>query len=240
MKNIILTACTAVVALAATITPSTALPLSNSNEGMDYAFKAEQLSWWHMGIYGGKTSRKIKHDDGREEIFETSLADFYIGANFWGWLNVYGIIGSRAAQFGEQEQGDREQEYGAAVQFNILDHEGMEPTMMIDAYRVTADIQYTTCSTEYYSQGVDWNEVNAALRFSVVNETTGNKYFSPESISLYAGPLFSSIDGDSFKEKNSTGLLAGGQIFMNDRVSLDLQGQFFEETSILGGINVQF
>ncbi len=240
MKNIFLTACIAGLALAATIAPSTAMPLSNSNEGIDYAIKAKKLSWWHMGVYGGQTSRMIVHDNGIEELFDTSLADFYLGANFFGVVNVYGIIGSRAAQFGEQDKADRESEYGAAVQFNILDQEVMEPTMMIDAYRLSADLQYTTCSTEYYSQSTDWNEVTAALRFSVVNETTGNKYFSPESITLYAGPLYSSIDGDTFKEKNSTGLLAGGQIFLNDRISLDLQGQFFEETSLLAGLHVQF
>ena len=240
MKTIILTACIAGVALAATIAPIQAMPLSNSNEGIDYAFKAKELSWWHMGVYGGKTSRKITYDNGLEELFDTSLVDFYLGANFMGWLNLYGIIGSRTAQFGEFEKGDRESEYGAAIQVNLLDQEVMEPTMMIDVYRLTADLKYTACSTTRLSQDVDWNEVTAALYFSIVNETTGNKYFSPESITLYGGPIYSTIDGDTFKESTSTGLMAGGQIFITDRVALDLQGQFFTETSVLGGIHIQF
>ena len=241
MKTILRAALIAGVAITATISTSSAVPLSNSNEGMDFAIKAKELSWWHMGVYGGKTSRKIVYDNGFEDIFDTSLVDFYLGGNLFGWMNIYGIIGSRSAQFGDREKGDRESEYGAAVQFNILNQEVMEPVLMIDVYRLSADLQYTKCSTDDgYQTTLDWGEVTASLRFSVVNETTGDKYFHPESIALYVGPIYSSVDGDTFKAKTSPGLVAGGQMFLTDRTSLDLQGQFFEETSVLAGVHIQF
>ena len=88
--------------------------------------------------------------------------------------------------------------------------------------------------------GVEWDEISTSLTLELVNNTIGNKFYTPESISLYAGPIFSTFISDDFSEDNDFGVVGGLEIFIVDTVIFDVEIQHFGQTSFSAGINFRF
>jgi len=221
--------------------PGSAVPIGSDNEGMDYIFKGRRLKWLSAGAYVVETKRGITLGGTTvETTLSTRQQLGYIGVNIAPWMTLYGLGGGSEAKLGGGAYSSSDSVYGIGARFNVLNHEIMEPVMMEDRWRVSLGVQYSVNQTDVGPVTWDWDELSVALTFGIVNDTLGNKYFAPESILLYAGPIYSVLDSDRFAEKEDLGVVVGAEIFITDSLSLDLEVQSFDETSMAGGINIHF
>lgn len=218
-----------------------AVPIGSGNNGIDYLFKGNRLKWLSAGAYMVETKRGIELGDvGVSTTLRTRQQLVYLGIDAGRWLTIYGLGGGSEAKLGNGSYANSESVYGIGARFNVLDHELMEPVMMEDRWRVNLGVQYTQNETKQGLATWDWEELSVALTFGIVNDTRGNKYYTPESIVIYAGPIYSTLDGSNFSEKDNLGVVAGAEFFFTDSLSIDIEVQSFDETSMGAGLNIRF
>lgn len=236
-----LTAAVATASIIFTAIPVCAAPLGRSNEGMDYLFKNPVLTRLTAGVYGGEVNREIKF---KNSSFETEMDAMrvtgYLGISLLKWLNVYGMAGQNTAEIPGWGKADGEAIYGGGVSINLLNHFIREPVPIEDAFRLNLGLQYLSTEAQFGNQTLKWGEFSGALTLSIINHTTGNKYYTPESIALYLGPAFSYIRSDDFEGKNNAGVVGGLEIFITDSFAVDIRVEYFEKTSASAGINLHF
>jgi hypothetical protein len=218
-----------------------AIPLGSNNDPADYLIKGRDLTRLSVGVYTFQADRNIVWDaTGITETMDTRRLQAYLGVNILDWLTLYIIGGESESQIGSAASGDAEAEYGGGIQINFLNHFIREPVTAEDVIRLDFAAQFVASSSDNGSRSSDWNEASAALTVALVNHTEGNKFYSPESIAIYAGPIYSAIMGDDFDSDDSVGLTAGMEFFFTDTFTLDVQVQQFGETTMGAGLNFRF
>jgi len=221
--------------------PVCAVPLGRSNEGMNYLFKDPVLSRITAGAYAGEVNREITfNNSSNENEMNATRVTGYLGISLLEWLNVYGIAGQNKAEIPGMGEADGEAIYGGGISINLLNHFLREPVPMEDAFRLNLGVQVLNTEAQFDSGILDWSEYSGALTISIINHTTGNKYYSPESIALYFGPAFSIIRSDDIEGKNPGGVVGGLEIFFTDSFAVDLRVEFFEQASASAGVNLHF
>ena len=214
---------------------------SSSNDPFEYMIKGKDLSRFSVGLYVIQSERDIVWDtSGITETLEADRVHGYIGYDLFNACTLYAIGGSSESKIGGMTTADSEGEYGFGVRANLLSHFIREPTPLEDVVRINLGAQYLHSSADTGFTSVDWDEVSVALTVGLVNHTEGNKYYTPESYSIYIGPIYSALDGDGFEAKDDMGLVAGLEVFLTDTIILDLEVQNFENTSVAAGINFRF
>lgn len=235
--------CTAVTAAMMTVTSLTgfAVPMNGSNDAMNYMFKAPDLSRVSVGVYYGKQERDITIDksDFSTEMTELRLIG-YVGFDIFKWMNVYAVGGNSSVEWERAPDSDSGVVLGGGISINLLNHFIREPVPMEDAFRINVGVQSLANEVEFASKTLRWVETSAALTFSIVNHTTGDKSFRPESIALYAGPSLSILHSSEFEAKTEGGAVGGIEIFMTDSCSLDLRAEVYDRAGITAGINLRF
>ena len=218
-----------------------AMPLGSS-EPSDYLIKGQDLSRLTMGVYVAQSDRQISWDDsGITQVIESDRVQAYLGYDVLDWLTCYAIGGANESKIeGIQGGGNSETELGLGFRVNLLNHFIREPTAIEDVIRMNMGVEYVRSSFDNGFASSDWSELSVALTMAIVNAIEGNKYFWPESIAIYAGPIYSAINGDEFETDDDVGLIAGLEFFLTDTCTLDFQVKYFEETSIAGGVNFRF
>ncbi len=231
----------AAASLILTSFPVCAVPLGRSNEGVNYLFKDPVLSRITAGVYGGEVNREIKFkDSGFETEMSASRVTGYLGISVLEWLNVYGIAGQNSTEIPGMAEPDGEAIYGGGVSINLLNHFLREPVPIEDAFRLNLGLQFLTTEAQFGNEIFGWDEFSGALTLSIINHTTGNKEYTPESIAIYLGPAFSMIRSDDFEAKNNTGVVGGLEIFFTDSFAVDIRVEYFEKASASAGINLHF
>jgi opacity protein-like surface antigen len=228
------------VGLLTSTLPLCAMPLG-SNEPSDYLIKGQDLSKLTMGIYAGQHKRQITWDDsGFTEVMESDRVQAYLGYDVLDWLTVYAIGGANESNTEGTEGGDSESELGLGFRVNVLNHFIREPVPAEDIIRMNMGVEYVRSSFDNGFASSDWGEFSVALTVALVNTIDGNKYFWPESIAIYAGPIYSAINGDEFEADDTVGVIGGLELYLTDTITLDLQVKYFNETSVAGGVNFRF
>lgn len=221
--------------------PVCAAPLGRSNDAMNYLFKDPVLSRITAGAYGGEVNREIKFkDSGFETEMNAARVTGYLGISVLEWLNVYGIAGQNSTEIPGMADPDGEAIYGGGISVNLLNHFLREPIPMEDAFRLNLGAQFLTTEAQFGNEILEWDEFSGALTLSIINHTTGNKNYTPESIAIYLGPAFSVIRSDDFEAKNNGGVIGGLEIFFTDSFAIDFRVEYFEKASASAGINLHF
>lgn len=221
--------------------PARAVPLGRGNDAMNYLFKDPVLSRVTAGIYGGEVNREITFKDSSFETeMNASRVTGYLGISIFQWLNVHGIAGQNSAEIPGMAEPDGEAIYGGGVSVNLLNHFLREPVPVEDAFRLNLGLQYLSTEAQFGNELLDWDEFSGALTLSVINHTTGNKYYTPESIAIYLGPAFSVIRSDAFEGKSNGGVVGGLEIFFTDSFAVDIRVEFIEQASASAGVNLHF
>ncbi len=236
-----LTAAVATATILITASPLIAAPVGRSNDGMDYLFKDPVLSRITAGVYGGEANREIKFENSPvESEMNSTRVTGYLGISLLKWLNVYGMAGQNTAEIPGMGEADGEAIYGGGLSINLLNHFLREPIPMEDTFRLNLGLQILNTEANFGSETLEWAEFSGALTLSIINHTTGNKEYTPESIALYLGPAFSYIRSDDFSAKNDTGVVGGLEIFFTDSFAIDFRVEYFETASGSAGINLHF
>jgi len=98
----------------------------------------------------------------------------------------------------------------------------------------------TMSQGDWRGDSVDWNEVCVSMTASVVNDVAANKFFNPEAIALYVGPLFSMLQSSDLEEDNKFGLTVGVEVMVSESLSFDIGVRHFESSGVNGGLHLRF
>jgi len=241
MKRSLTVICVAVLVLEGTCSLVPALPVAGSNTGREYLMGVSDLGNWSCGIYSRMLERDIDFlgIDSLMNMKSKSIIG-YVGYDLVRWLTTYVLAGQNESEFGNTGYGDGELEYGIGMYFNLLDHDILDPTLFEDKIRINAGCQYSESKTESVGSNVEWSEVCASLTLSIVNDLDGSKRYVPNSIALFAGPVYSDIDSSTINERDVFGYTAGIQVFYTEKVSFDIGVENFENDTYVSGVNVRF
>ena len=241
MKKTTFTSVAIAIAVIANTLSAWAIPLASSNIPFDYLVRGRDLSRLSVGVYGFQAKRGISYDaTGQSETLDTSRTQAYLGVDVLRWLTLYGIAGNSESQIGDYDKGGSQGEFGFGFRINLLHHFIREPVPLEDVVRLNFATQYLFSGTDSGLSSVSWNELSSALTFALVNHTDGNKFFSPESIAIYAGPFFSILASSDLESEDNMGVLGGIEFFFTDTFTADLQVQMFEESTVGAGFNFRF
>ena len=217
---------------------STAAPVGNSNMPLDYVIAVKDLSAFGIGTYVEIIERDVELDGVSDAKLKSERAMVYASWNAFAWLNTYVSGGASRHKFGEySDYSDESFEWGAGFRINLLDNDILAPTLMEDKIRLNAGLHYANVSMDG-DGNPDWSELTGSLTLSIVNDVRGNKFFLPQTISLYGGPIYSSIHGDDIDEEDSFGYTAGMEVHLNEKLSCDVGVQYINESSLVAGLHL--
>ncbi len=215
-----------------------AAPLGNSNLPLDYAIAVKDLSAFGIGTYIEVIKRDVEIDGVSEVTLKSERAMLYASWSAFPWLNTYVAGGSSRHKFGEYTSySDESFEWGAGFRVNLLDNDILAPTLMEDNIRINAGLHYANVSVDG-NGSPDWSELTGSLTLSIVNDVRGNKFFLPNTIALYAGPIYSAIYGDDVDEEDSFGYTVGMEVHLNEKLSCDIGVQNISDVSLVAGLHL--
>jgi len=245
MKKRFLIACLSVVIILSNLYQTIAAPVGRSNSGREYLAGTQDLSAWSAGLYIMSIDRKVElFNTFQNTSMKQDMIMGYVGYDVIPWITAYVVGGSSKNRIGSGDvQKDSKPEIGLGLMFNFLDTEIEDPTLLEDRLRLNANIQYTKgggTSVNSGSSDVDWYDLSGSLTLSLVNDLTGDKFFVPSSIAFFIGPTFSILSSSQIEAEDEFGLTAGLDIFLNEKVSIELAYLKYEESTYSAGINVRF
>lgn len=240
MKNYVFHCSVVLIALSAIIAaPALSAPVGNSNWTRDYLVAADDLSRLSAGLCYDAVERDIELD-GEKRTLESDRAMFYLGFSVLPWLTPYVTVGGAESSFSEKsyQESDTQVAYGGGIRLSLLDHDILDPRLMEDRIRINASLDYLKCEMDGYEK-LNWNEFRTALTLGLVNDTTGNKRFIPQTIEIFAGPVYSSISGD-MDAQDDFGFVMGLSLHCTERVTLDVAAEGIgDTTSIFTGVHLR-
>ena len=221
MKKIIVSL--AAVVLLAGLAPSvSAVPIGNSNLGSDYIISVQSMHGWAAGVFAEGWERDVSIG-GIDYVMEYGRVMAYLGHDLLSFATVYATAGANLMDIGNSGNQDGSFEFGGGLHINILDHEVLDPTLFEDRLRINANAAFIVGGVEWEPNGepvdLEWQEISASLIFSIVNDCGGEKFFTPFSITLFAGPIFSDFLGDDVDVENQVGFTAGLEVFYTRSVT---------------------
>jgi len=226
------------LAVLSIVSSGIAAPLADSNRPLDYIIAVKDLSAFGIGTYIEVIDRDVELNDVPETRLKTERAMLYFSWNIMPWINTYISGGSSRHKFGEYSSySDEDLEWGAGIRLNLLDNEILAPTLIEDKIRLNAGLHYANVSIDSPASS-DWQEITGSITLSIVNDVRGNKFFLPRTISLYAGPIYSSIIGDDIEEEDAFGYAAGLEMHLNKKISFDIGVQHINEPSLAAGLHL--
>jgi hypothetical protein len=241
MKKIFINTLVVVTLISVFNTKTMASPIGNSNMGREYLVNSDPLEHWSIGVFGGAGKRGVDLDKGGEATLDITRGMVYLGYDALSWLTPYAALGVTDSSLGgATSDSSTKFAYGAGVNLKLLNQEIMDPNLMIDILRINADVYYNGSETETFGKTVKWGEFTSSLTLGLINDTRENKEYFPESIGIYAGPIYSYYVSSDFDAQSTIGLLAGLDIFFTKRTSFDISVQLFDETTVNGSLNIRF
>jgi opacity protein-like surface antigen len=238
MKKYLLFMCVVAGLLFALVSQGFGAP-TGSSRTRDYLVGVQDIGRWSAGL--SFDSRKRDADaNGFPVTMKTSKVMGYLGYDVLSWVTAYATAGSTEYEFSDVSSGGGEAEYGGGVRLNLLDHDVLEPTILEDKIQIHGTCQFTRTKAEYLFSSSDVDELYASLILSVVNETTGNKYYVPHSIALFVGAVYADLDASNFDEDGALGYTAGLEIFYTENLSFSLGIQGFDQAGFVGGVHLTF
>lgn len=213
---------------------SSAVPTARSNLGREYLISTDELRPWSCGLYTTSYDRNVNSLRMRSSKYMG-----YVGYDFIPWITTYVTFGSHESRYA-MDPGESAGEYGLGASFNIIDQEILDPTLFEDRIRLNGNIQYTLSSIRWSGQDTDWNELYASLTLSIVNDLQGDKFFTPNSLALFIGPIYCAPVDTELTVDKTLGFTAGIDCFLNEKITLELGFQQLKNAGITAGISIRF
>lgn len=176
----------------------------------------------------------------------------YAGIDLARWITLFGTAGAVFLDSlnspGLAAGYDPDTRWSLGLNANLWHLDLVEPEYM----RGRLSIGLTAAYTDYASSGdaadVAWSDTSVALPigFEIPNEPM--TYFGVSSLFLYAGPIYSSVDGDytsggrttGFDATRDTGALVGLDIYASPNLSLGGNIQYLDSVSTTLSVRYHF
>ena len=235
------------------INTSIASPIIGSNENYEYLLGGSDLSKFSIGAYARERNLKVRPTPTYGMVdykMKMEKVMGFVGYDIVRWGTLYGIFSSTDTRLDSGENipfrhemfNGEETEYGAGFLINLIDHDIADPTLIEDRIRITAGIEYTSCSTYWNlaSAEVRWKELYASMRISLINQVQGWKEYWPHAIAIYGGPAYCSIDSSSLDSGGDAGFIAGVEIYYSERISFDFGCEQLDAMGYNVGFTLKF
>ena len=214
-----------------------AVPMGAAQHPGGYFFGDEELGRWMMGVYYLDRERDIR-TLGSLTSMQTVKTQAYVGYEIMYGMSGYFTIGSTETQFEGLRMTDTHSEWGFGLQFNILDHEIPDPTLMEDRIRLNATIQYTQCGADWIATEIDWEEIYGSLTLSFVNDIEGNKYFHLNSIGFFFGAVYSDLRSSGIDEESEFGYCTGVDLYLTEKTSFEFGTESLDQGAIFAAFHI--
>jgi opacity protein-like surface antigen len=192
------------------------------------------------GVYGGTCERDVKYKGGVVMPLETQKAVLYLGVDIMPWATLFVGGGTANHEFGGVAADDSSFVVEAGLLIGVIDHEILDPTLFEDRLRVNVGASGSYTDADRFGDTLWWQELTAFATVSIVNDTTGNTFFNPNSIALYMGPYFSYIQSSDIEAEETLGIMAGVEVFVSESISFDIGIRDLDSTAIEGGLHIRF
>lgn len=220
-----------------------AVPVGAGRDSGHYFLGDQELSRFMVGVYYLDREREIITPN--ITSFQATKTMAYVGYEFLYGLSGFVTFGSteieakgfdpRTRRF--QSWQDTHSEYGFGLQFNILDHEIPDPTLMEDRIRVNATIQYTQSGADLSSE-IDLEEIYGSITIAFLNDIEGNKYFHCDNVGFFFGAVYSDLKSSGIDETSAFGYCAGIDIRFSETVSFEFGVESLDDGAMFGAIHI--
>ena len=236
--------CLATLTIVFLCLPTFASPRGGSNQAIDYLDRDSEHDKLSIGAYyhGRKRDVTIDGTGVSGELQEDRFVG-YGGYDLKHWLTVYGIAGWNKADLGTASTPDSDSDLvlGVSLGMDLFTHELEDTVVMEDKFRINSSISLFRTEFDVSGSDRDYVELDVQLTFSLVNDTKGSKFFLPESIALFVGPIYNDlISGDVDESDEAFGVTAGLEFYSVERVSVGLRYEQFNKSGFVGGFNIHF
>ncbi len=219
-----------------------AAPRGGSNQSRDFLAGSSEYDGWSCGLFFLSRDKAVEVENFLGDLDDQKFAA-YVGHTLSSWITVYGIAGTQRSTFsqGFAASGDQKFLYGAAANFDLFSSEIQDPVIMENQIRVNADLAYYKSMFTAFGEEFDVDQFDASLTASLLNDLDGVALYMPESIAIFAGPVYSQLTGDVNDDPdNAVGYTAGLEVFQTKRVSYYVRVEDMKNTGYGAGVNVRF
>lgn len=162
-----------------------------------------------------------------------------IGIDLFPWLTVYGAAGlnefSAELATGD-DRGDTEETWGAGIKARLVEYYLLGGADLEDKFVLDVHARYIDITSEVGARDLEWEQTEVMLRLGIVNEIDGDRGYSPEEITVWLGPVSSTIEGeisggrtDEIEEADDIGFAAGIDVRFTKNASLVWDAQLYDE-----------
>ena len=220
-----------------------ASPRGGSNSAFDYLAGESDKDNWVGGLYLHGRERYVTVNGVPADLEEYRVM-VYAGYHLIKWATLYGLAGYSDADLSPSLGGDSDYRpaYGIGLEADLFSHVIQDPLMMEDEIRINAQVSYQRTDVEAFGEDRTLDELLGSLTVSIVNDVGGSKLFLPESIAVFAGPVYGHILSDDLDDGRDEvwGLTGGIEFFHSKRVSTYAQLEEYENTGFSAGVNIRF
>lgn len=163
------------------------------------------------------------------------------------WLTLEGGAGMTDVDL-EDDDADRERDWEWRVggRLRLIDYR--LTTEQPYYFGIEGESFYRTSQSENWYSKLEWNELYAALLFSLSTHPLIHFGDDVRIVTLYGGPAMSLIDGEwtddwgtiKFHEDQNMGATVGLSFMPDEFMTIKLEAQYFDELSVGAGVAVHF
>lgn len=201
----------------------------------DAMVEVVEIRNWIVGADATQTRRDVDIN-GLSDRLESDRYSGFLGFCPTKWLILYGTLGRVMADVGPADLGEG-WGWGLGLHSRLWRHDLKDPEFLAGRWsiRAGAEVRRADCDAGH------WQTVSAAadLHFELFAESPAAIDRVPFSLGLYAGPLYSLLDGRvdigvqnrDFEGASSWGFAGGVEVYLSHNVVIGLQLEFVEGTS---------
>ncbi len=224
---------TAVVSLALAAAAGAA-PMSVGSH-RDALVAVDQIRNWIVGADSAWLRRDLKVD-GLPARLEAESYAVFLGLRLAHWLTLHGDVGHADADV-DNVQMDDGLIWGAGLQARLWRHDLKDPVFLAGRWSIRLGAGYRRADVE----AGEWDVISAAavVHFEIFAETAAATERIPFSLGLYAGPVYSRIEGqvedlppsEDFEGESVLGAVGGVEVHLSHNFLLALGAEFVDGTS---------
>lgn len=198
---------------------------------VNYAIPADVLTDFHGGLQGFMGDRNVKDDFGFESEMKVKRLNAYLGYDVARWLSVYALGGVMSVKNDDARiEEDTTFLYGAGLWASLIDDAQLDFLATISRYRLNFGMEVS------HSDPCDlsWTQFDASLTFGIYNDALLSDGKFPTAIGIFAGPIYTTIDMDGYKQLNDNnwGITVGGEMRFANGVYLSGGVDIFNDDNV--------
>ncbi|MDD4871818.1 MAG: hypothetical protein PHR77_14770 [Kiritimatiellae bacterium] len=218
---------------------------SISSESLTAAPPVESISFG-FNYDGGK--RQVKDNSDNITELEARSYSFFLGYDASKWCTLFATLGMSEARLSDKDEfGDAKVKWSIGINANIWHIDLEEPPLFSGRISIRPALEYSQFNSGIDDETIKWRDISGTLLLSYEKIIEDPKYNITEfyGYAIYAGPVFSIIDGSigdnvDFNEDTSLGLVGGLDFFIRRNLSVGGQIQSFDELSFGGNFRYHF